>query len=58
MRPPPDLEIAAAKRASRTLLLGWFVAANVVAVAIALLGASPATAADAAHQVAVWCGIG
>jgi len=38
-------------------MLGWFLAANAVAVAVALIGSASA-ATGAAHQFAVWCGIG
>jgi hypothetical protein len=52
--PPRDHQVVARPRSTR--LLGWFVAANAAATLIAVLGArSPA--ADAAHQIALWCGL-
>lgn len=41
----------------RTRLLGWFLAVNSLALLAAAIGAGSATA-DAAHQLALWCGIG
>jgi len=38
-------------------LLGWFLAANAIAALTALLG-SGTGAGSAAHQLALWCGIG
>lgn len=57
MPPPRDLELPTIRRAPHARLLGWFLAANAVAAAIALVGAAPA-AAGAARQIALWCGIG
>lgn len=57
MPPPRDLELPVTRRPPHARLLGWFLAANALAAAIALVGVAPA-AAGAAHQIAVWCGIG
>lgn len=50
---PPDGSAAI----PRARLLGWFLAVNSLAALAAVLGAGPATA-NAAHQLAAWCGIG
>ena len=57
MQRPPERATVPTPPASRARLLGWIVAANSLAVGVALVGASPA-AVGAAHQVALWCGIG
>ena len=55
MRQPDGPTLPRQFRSAR--VLGWIVAAHAVGLALAVT-ANAAAAGDAAHQIALWCGIG